>query len=72
MRQSGSEKLETIRVVEDSELSVTATLRELGVLGARSTAGIDGTRHVDPPVCWIGIPDPASAGTRSRNRCVNR
>ena len=31
MRQSGSEKLETIRVVEDSELSVTATLRELGV-----------------------------------------
>ena len=29
MRQSGSEKLETIRVVEDSELSVTATLREL-------------------------------------------
>ena len=31
MRQSGSEKLETIRLVEDSELSVTATLRELGV-----------------------------------------
>ena len=31
MRQSGSEKLETIRVVEDSELSVTATLRELGM-----------------------------------------
>ena len=35
MRQSGSEKLATIRLVEDSELSVTATLRELGV--ARST-----------------------------------
>jgi putative transposase len=31
MRQSGAEKLETIRLVEDSELSVTATLRELGV-----------------------------------------
>jgi len=31
MRQSGSEKLETIRLVEDSELSVTATVRELGV-----------------------------------------
>ena len=31
MRHSGAEKLETIRLVEDSELSVTATLRELGV-----------------------------------------
>ena len=31
MRQSGSEKVETIRLVEDSELSVTATVRELGI-----------------------------------------
>ena len=30
MRQSESEKLETIRLVEDSELSVTATVREAG------------------------------------------
>lgn len=35
MRQAGAEKLETIRLVENSELSVTVTLRELGV--SRST-----------------------------------
>ena len=31
MRHSEAEKLETIRLVEDSELSVTATLRESGI-----------------------------------------
>ena len=68
MRQSGSEKLATIRLVEDSELSVTATLRELGV--ARSTfygwyrnyseRGAAGLldRHSGPGFCWNRIPDP--------------
>ena len=68
MRQSGSEKLETIRLVEDSELSVTATLRELGV--ARSTfygwyrrykdRGAAGLwdRHSGSDYCWNRIPDP--------------
>ena len=68
MRQSGSEKLETIRLVEDSELSVTATLRELGV--ARSTfygwyrrykeQGAAGLmdRHSGPGFCWNRIPQP--------------
>ena len=51
MRQSGSEKLETIRVVEDSELSVTATLRELASPAARSTVGIDDTKSVAQPAC---------------------
>ena len=31
MRHSAAEKPETIRLIEDSELSVTATLRELGI-----------------------------------------
>ena len=44
MRHSAAEKLETIRLVEDSELSVTATLRELGIPPALSTAGIGATR----------------------------
>ena len=35
MRQTGSEKLETIRLVENSELPVRTTLRQLGI--ARST-----------------------------------
>ncbi len=68
MRQSGSEKLETIRLVEDSELSVTATLRELGV--PRSTfygwyrryqdQGATGLadRHSGAGFYWNRIPDP--------------
>ena len=31
MRHSPSEKLEIIRIVEDSELSVRQTLKELGI-----------------------------------------
>ena len=68
MRQSGSEKLETIRVVEDSELSVTATLRELGVPRStfygwyrrykeRGAAGLL-DRHSGPGFCWNRIPGP--------------
>jgi len=67
MRQSGAEKLETIRLVEDSELSVRATLRELGV--PRSTfydwyrryhqQGVDGLsdQHPGPGSFWNQIPD---------------
>ncbi len=68
MRQSGSEKLETIRLVEDSELSVTATLRELGVPRStfydwyrrykeRGAAGLL-DRHFGPGFCWNRIPEP--------------
>ena len=73
MRQSGSEKLETIRVVEDSELSVTATLRELGRASEhvlRLVSTVQGT--------WI--PRFVGSAFRTRlllepdpgNRCVNR
>ena len=59
--------METIRLVEDSELSVKATLRELGV--PRSTfygwyrryneQGVDGLsdRRSGPGLCWNRIPD---------------
>ena len=68
MRQSGSEKLETIRLVEDSELSITATVRELGVPRStfydwyrrykeRGAAGLL-ERHSGPGFCWNRIPDP--------------
>ena len=68
MRQSGSEKLETIRLVEDSELSVTATLRELGVPRStfygwyrryqnRGAAGL-ADRHSGSGFYWNRIPDP--------------
>ena len=68
MRQSGSEKLETIRLVEDSELSITATVRELGVPRStfydwyrrykeRGAAGLL-ERHSGPGFCWSRIPDP--------------
>ena len=67
MRQSGSEKLETIRLVEDSELSVTATVRELGIPRStfygwyrrykeRGAAGLL-DRHSGPGFCWNRIPD---------------
>ena len=68
MRHSAAEKLETIRLVEDSELSVTATLRELGI--PRRTfygwyrryqdleaAGL-ADRYSGAGVCWNRIPDP--------------
>ena len=68
MRQSGSEKLETIRLVEDSDLSVTATLRELGVPRStfygwyrRYTEGGPASlsdRRSCPGVYWNRIPDP--------------
>ena len=68
MRHSGAEKLETIRLVEDSELSVTATLRELGIprrtfygwyrrykdRGAARLAD----RCSGAGFCWNRIPDP--------------
>jgi transposase-like protein len=68
MRHSGAEKLEIIRLVEDSELWVTATLRELGIprrtfygwyrrYKDRGTAGL-WDRHSGPGYCWNRIPDP--------------
>ena len=68
MRQSGSEKVETIRLVEDSELSVTATVRELGLPRStfygcyrrykeRGAAGLL-DRHSSPGFCWNRIPGP--------------
>ena len=73
MRQSGSEKVETIRLVEDSELSVTATVRELGI--PRSTFYGWNRRYKRggaPLAYWIGIPALASAGTGFRDPCGNR
>ena len=56
-----AEKLETIRLVEDSELSVPATLRELGVpRAADPAAGIAGTSTGE----WRGEP----TGIRGRDR----
>ena len=67
MRHSAGEKLELIRLVEGSELSVRQTLAELGV--ARSTfygwyrryreRGPQGLadRRPHPGVCWNRIPD---------------
>ena len=68
MRPSGSEKLETIRRVEDSELSVTATLRELGIprntfyswyqrYKQRGAAGLT-DRHSGFGFCWNQNADP--------------
>ena len=68
MRQSGSERLETIRLVEDSELSATATLRELRVPRStfyewyrrhqnRGAAGL-ADRHSSAGFYWNRIPDP--------------
>jgi putative transposase len=68
VRATPQEKLETIRLVEESELSVRATLRELGV--ARSTFycwyqayekdGYDGLVDAEPPPrrFWNRIPEP--------------
>ena len=77
MRQSESEKLETIRLVEDSELSGTATVRERGI--PRSTfygwyrrykeRGASGLldRHSGPGFCWNRIPKPVrDAGGQNR------
>lgn len=67
MRHSASEKMEVIRTVEGSELSVRRTLRELGI--HRSTfynwyhryrdKGFDGLkdRPSMPKVFWNKIPD---------------
>ena len=60
-RPEEAEKLETIRLVEDSELSVPATLRELGVpRAADPAAGIAGTSTGE----WRGEP----TGIRGRDR----
>jgi len=40
MRYSPSEKLEIIRIVEDSDLSVRQTLKELGIHAVPFTTGI--------------------------------
>ena len=68
MRHSAAEKQETIRLVEDSELQVTATLREMGIprrpfygwyrryqdLGAAGSAD----RHSGAGMCCNRIPEP--------------
>ena len=67
MRRSASEKMEVIRIVEDSELSVKRTLQELGI--KRSTfyewykrykeSGFEGLKHrpKEQKVFWNKIPD---------------
>ena len=42
MRYSSSEKMEIIRIVEDSELSIRQTLKELGIHVVLSITGIAG------------------------------
>ena len=72
MRQAGAEKLETIRLVENSELSVTVTLRELGV--PRSTFYGWYRRYRDRGV--VGLADrhsgAAFTGTGYRTGCVSK
>ena len=72
MRHSQSEKMETIRLVEESELSVSQTLRELGV--PRSTfyrwyrryqeEGYEGLANKPPSVrrFWNKIPEEEKQG----------
>ena len=68
MRRSAPEKLETIRLVESSQLSVTGTLRELGIPRRtfygwyrgyldRGAAGL-ADRYSGTGVRWNRIPEP--------------
>ena len=72
MRQSGAEKLEMIRLVEESEWSVTATLRELGV--PRSTFYDGYRRYKDRGTVGLaaGILGQVFTRTAFRTRRVSR
>ena len=67
MRRSASEKMEIIRIVQDSELGVKRTLEELGVsrstfyewYGRYLSEGFDGLKHKTPSreTFWNKIPE---------------
>jgi hypothetical protein len=71
MRYSLSEKMKTIRVVEDSELSIRQTLKELGIL-YRSNFYNWYRRYLGDGVEVLNIRKPEPSGTRFRRKSKSR
>ena len=64
MRYSPSEKLEIIRIVEDSDLSVRQTLKELGIHAVPFTTGIADIWKMEWRAWALNSPRPDPSGTR--------
>ena len=72
MRYPASEKLEIIRLVEQSHLPVRRTLEKLGIPRPHSTAGMIVIEAAGPRPWKIDRPGPAGCGTASPSRCGSR
>ena len=71
MRYPASEKLEIIRLVEQSHLPVRRTLETLGIRRRRSTAGMIAFRAGGPEALEDSRPGPGGSGTASPMMCAS-
>lgn len=72
MRYPASEKLEIIRLVEESHLSARRTLAKLGIPAPHSIAGMTGIYSVVRLDCRINLPSQSMSGTAFLTKCGAR
>jgi hypothetical protein len=72
MRYAASEKLEIIKLVEESHLSACLSLAKLGIPRTTFIAGTIGTCSVAKLDCWTNLPSQSMSGTAFLMRCGAR
>ena len=72
MRYPASEKLEIIRLVEQSHLPIKQTLDKLGIPRTTFIAGTIGTCSAAKLDFWTNLPSQSMSGTAFQMRCGAR